>query len=55
MRLIVEIIGFPRNLSQHVGGFVITQCRLDEICPIEYAAMNEFVGSEQRGYAAPCI
>lgn len=42
MRLIVEIIGFPRNLSQHVGGFVITQCRLDEICPIEYAAMNEF-------------
>ena len=39
MRLTAEIIGFPRHLSQHVGGFVITQGRLDEICPIENAAM----------------
>ncbi|MBC7142355.1 MAG: error-prone DNA polymerase, partial [Rhodobacteraceae bacterium] len=38
-RLIGEIIGFPRHLSQHVGGFVITQGRLDELCPIENAAM----------------
>jgi len=37
--LIREIIGFPRHLSQHVGGFVITRGRLDEICPIENAAM----------------
>ncbi|AWD23629.1 error-prone DNA polymerase [Fuscovulum blasticum] len=38
--LIGEIIGFPRHLSQHVGGFVITQGRLDELCPIENAAME---------------
>ncbi|MBD3765860.1 MAG: error-prone DNA polymerase [Rhodobacterales bacterium] len=40
LRLIAEIIGFPRHLSQHVGGFVITRDRLDEICPIENAAME---------------
>ena len=39
--LIGEIIGFPRHLSQHVGGFVITQGRLDELCPIENAAMED--------------
>ncbi|NEX44765.1 error-prone DNA polymerase [Pseudotabrizicola algicola] len=41
MQLISEIIGFPRHLSQHVGGFVITQGRLDELCPIENAAMED--------------
>ncbi|MCB1399553.1 MAG: PHP domain-containing protein, partial [Rhodobacteraceae bacterium] len=41
VRLIGEIIGFPRHLSQHVGGFVITRGRLDELCPIENAAMND--------------
>ena len=41
LRLIGEIIGFPRHLSQHVGGFVITQGRLDELCPIENAAMED--------------
>ncbi|QBX36188.1 DNA polymerase III subunit alpha [Paracoccus liaowanqingii] len=41
MRLIGEIIGFPRHLSQHVGGFVITHGRLDELCPIENAAMAD--------------
>jgi len=30
-----ELIDFPRHLSQHVGGFVITRDRLDEIVPIE--------------------
>ena len=40
MALIAEIIGFPRHLSQHVGGFVITRGRLDELCPIENAAME---------------
>ncbi|GGG70875.1 error-prone DNA polymerase [Salipiger pallidus] len=40
-RLVSEIIGFPRHLSQHVGGFVITQGRLDELCPIENAAMED--------------
>ena len=39
--LIGQIIGFPRHLSQHVGGFVITHDRLDELCPIENAAMDK--------------
>ncbi len=34
------LIGFPRHLSQHVGGFVIARGRLDEICPIVAAAMD---------------
>ncbi len=41
IRLIGEVIGFPRHLSQHVGGFVITRGRLDELCPIENAAMED--------------
>ncbi|WP_163850764.1 error-prone DNA polymerase [Pseudooceanicola aestuarii] len=40
IHLIGEVIGFPRHLSQHVGGFVITRGRLDELCPIENAAME---------------
>jgi error-prone DNA polymerase len=36
-----EIIGFPRHLSQHVGGFVITRSRLDEVMPIGNAAMED--------------
>lgn len=40
IRLIGEIIGFPRHLSQHVGGFIITRGRLDALCPIENAAME---------------
>lgn len=39
--LINEIIGFPRHLSQHVGGFVITEGRLDELVPIENASMDD--------------
>ena len=39
--LVNSIIGFPRHLSQHVGGFVITRGRLDELCPIENAAMAD--------------
>ena len=35
------IRGFPRHLSQHVGGFVITRDRLDEIVPIVKTAMEE--------------
>jgi len=41
MELTHEIIGFPRHLSQHVGGFVITAGRLDEMCPVENAAMAD--------------
>ncbi len=35
-----EIQGFPRHLSQHVGGFVMTRGRLDELVPIQNAAME---------------
>jgi error-prone DNA polymerase len=36
-----EILGFPRHLSQHVGGFVLTHDRLDTIVPIGPAAMED--------------
>ncbi len=36
-----ELMGFPRHLSQHVGGFILTRRRLDETVPIANAAMNE--------------
>ncbi|MDB5601955.1 MAG: polymerase alpha subunit, partial [Xanthobacteraceae bacterium] len=36
-----EIMGFPRHLSQHVGGFVIARGRLDESVPIMNGAMDE--------------
>ncbi|HZD89946.1 MAG TPA: error-prone DNA polymerase, partial [Pseudolabrys sp.] len=36
-----EIQRFPRHLSQHVGGFVITRSRLDEVVPIGNAAMDD--------------
>ena len=41
MHLTKELIGFPRHLSQHVGGFVITKGRLDEVVPVENAAMDD--------------
>lgn len=37
--LVTELTGFPRHLSQHVGGMVITQGPLCELVPIENAAM----------------
>ena len=39
--LAAEILGFPRHLSQHVGGFVIARGRLDELVPIENATMPD--------------
>ncbi len=36
-----EIQGFPRHLSQHVGGFVMTRGRLDELVPVQNAAMPD--------------
>ncbi|MDJ0971604.1 MAG: PHP domain-containing protein, partial [Kiloniellales bacterium] len=36
-----ELIGFPRHLSQHVGGFVMTRGPLSEVVPIENAAMPD--------------
>ncbi|MGE0121067.1 MAG: error-prone DNA polymerase [Dongiaceae bacterium] len=41
LELTRQLIGFPRHLSQHVGGFVMTRGRLDELVPIENAAMAE--------------
>lgn len=38
--LAVRLLGFPRHLSQHVGGFVLTRDRLDEMVPIGNAAME---------------
>ena len=35
------LIGFPRHLSQHVGGFVLTRDRLDEIVPVGPATMED--------------
>ena len=39
--LVRELIGFPRHLSQHVGGFVISNAALTELVPIENAAMDD--------------
>jgi error-prone DNA polymerase len=41
LEIVAEIVGFPRHLSQHVGGFVITSDRLDEVVPIANAAMAD--------------
>jgi error-prone DNA polymerase len=39
--LATELLKFPRHLSQHVGGFVLTKRRLDECVPIGNAAMPD--------------
>ena len=36
-----ELMGFPRHLSQHVGGFVIARDRVDRLVPVENAAMEK--------------
>ncbi|MDE2973188.1 MAG: error-prone DNA polymerase [Gemmatimonadota bacterium] len=41
MKLAQELCGFPRHLSQHTGGFVISRGPLCEIVPIENAAMED--------------
>ena len=41
MRLADELIDTPRHLSQHPGGFLITRSRIDEVVPVENAAMDE--------------
>ena len=38
-RLVDELLGFPRHLSQHVGGLVLSRDRLDAMVPVENAAM----------------
>ncbi|WP_157017856.1 error-prone DNA polymerase [Mesorhizobium xinjiangense] len=39
--LATRLLGFPRHLSQHVGGFVLSRGRLDEMVPIGNAAMED--------------
>ena len=39
--LVEQLLGFPRHLSQHTGGFVISRGPLSELVPIENAAMPE--------------
>ena len=41
VELVTSLLGFPRHLTQHVGGFVISQGPLSELCPIENTAMAE--------------
>jgi error-prone DNA polymerase len=41
LRLARELYGFPRHLSQHVGGFVITRGKLEELIPIGNGAMDD--------------
>lgn len=41
IHFVSELIGFPRHLSQHVGGFVISAGPLYELVPVENAAMAE--------------
>jgi error-prone DNA polymerase len=40
VRVAGELVGFPRHLSQHVGGFVIARGPLPELVPVENAAMT---------------
>ncbi len=41
LKLVEELRDFPRHLSQHVGGMVITRDRLDDVVPIQNAAMDD--------------
>jgi error-prone DNA polymerase len=41
MELTATLIGFPRHLSQHVGGFVLTQTPLTRLVPVENASMKD--------------
>jgi len=40
-KLLNEILGFPRHLSQHVGGFIITKSPISTLVPVENASMAE--------------
>ncbi|ROZ76474.1 error-prone DNA polymerase [Ramlibacter sp. WS9] len=41
LELTEDLMGFPRHLSQHVGGFVLTQTRLTSLVPVENASMKD--------------
>lgn len=41
LQLTEQMMGFPRQLGQHTGGFVITQCKLSDLCPVMNARMED--------------
>ncbi len=41
MELTAQLVGFPRHLSQHPGGFVISRARMAELVPVENASMKD--------------
>lgn len=41
LQLTAQMMGFPRQLGQHTGGFVITQDKLSDLCPILNARMED--------------
>jgi error-prone DNA polymerase len=40
LQLTEQLMGFPRQLGQHTGGFVITRCKLSDLCPVLNARME---------------
>lgn len=41
-----QYVGFPRQLGQHTGGFIITQDKLSDLCPILHARMTDRINIE---------
>src|SRR5450432_617851 len=41
LQLTEQLMGFPRQLGQHTGGFVITQGKLSDLCPVMNARMDD--------------
>lgn len=46
LELTREFVGFPRQLGQHTGGFIITQDRLSDLCPVLNARMEDRINIE---------
>ncbi|ATE65549.1 error-prone DNA polymerase [Rhizorhabdus dicambivorans] len=55
--LVEQLLTFPRHLSQHVGGYVLTEDRLDETVPIHNAAMDDrtFIEWDKDDIDALCL
>ncbi len=41
LELTLQLMGFPRQLGQHTGGFVIMRCKLSDLCPVMNARMED--------------
>ncbi|HZX58749.1 MAG TPA: error-prone DNA polymerase, partial [Mucilaginibacter sp.] len=41
LQITEQLMGFPRQLGQHTGGFVIMRCKLSDICPVMNARMED--------------